>query len=421
MKKHLYAFVRRVALKNHPAEFHSTIFHHLLHSVITGFYAGPILRLVKFTAVNIGATGMQVGCIQVSRLFLGGIAFMWLPFLARFRTKDIITALWLVGFPLLFFSGFHVGLLSFVLLVSLSNFFVGGTIPLFGEFIENLYPEKTRGAMYSIPLLGKRISFLAGLLAGSFILDLHPDAYRFFYPAIALLALSGTWIFRRIPEANLKAVEESRKSDVSGLKSIVVPLRDSRFLLFLASYTFAASGNFLYMTAYQFFCKQALALSANPNMVYGLLQATAEALILLTLPLWGAYVDRANPLRVMVTAWSLAAAGILLISLSFNPWIIGLGQVLRGAGTGGNIIGWFLFVLHFSKGRNTRAYVSLHTFFLLLRSVAGSAAGGYIIDKHLLTPADTLKLAALVIIAGTAWMAFIVSRGARGGEGSSPS
>lgn len=124
--------------------------------------------------------------------------------------------------------------------------------------------------------------------------------------------------------------------------------------------------------------------------------------------------DAERPLRIaIITGYLISAIGLLIAAPLSSFWLLLLGALLRGVGGG---LGWvfstqLLFLLAPNQIRG-RVFATDFAFTTLMSAV-GAAAVGPLIDTSLGLSGVMYWMAGLILIPGTLWAGWVISRGER--------
>lgn len=150
----------------------------------------PVLAIKRFEA-----NWWQTLLITATPTVFFSLSIFWNDLFSRRKMPRYLLTFWL-------WAGLPLALIAFannywMLLVPHLLSCVGGAgyHPASGELLRALYPEKSRGRIYST-IWGSSmvVGAGAGFAVGS-LMDHHPDAFRAIYPAIGVLQLVGCGVF----------------------------------------------------------------------------------------------------------------------------------------------------------------------------------------------------------------------------------
>jgi MFS family permease len=120
---------------------------------------------------------------------------------------------------------------------------------------------------------------------------------------------------------------------------------------------------------------------------------------------WGIFMDRYSAPLTMICSWALQVAGFVLMY-----FVAGYGQFLAlriacGVAMGGNVIAFYPFVMHFTRGRETSDGMNLHATLWGVRWLLMPMLVAAVVDMDLFPMRAMFIVGALMGVAGLAVMA----------------
>jgi MFS family permease len=212
---------------------------------------------------------------------------------------------------------------------------------------------------------------LAGLL-----MDAHPENFRWLYGAGVVLGAVGVWSFSRVTvvgELRQRVMERRGDSDEDGRNGFLRILRTDH--------------NYARYQLYQFISGVA-AMMLEPALVYlvskqlgasyivsiGIIMIIPFAMNVITLPLWGRYLDRVHVAEFRARQNALWVLGVLIMfwgALTGSLAWIAAGRFVNGIVNGGGSLAWQLGHNDFAPREQLAAYMGIH---VTLTGVRGAFA-----------------------------------------------
>lgn len=186
----------------------------------------------------------------------------------------------------------------------------------------------------------------------------------------ALIGIAGTVYFNR-----LRLIKED-----GGIRALQMPLRrltladqwtllcrDRGFREFLTSYMFFGAGTIAMTVAFPKYLE--IEFHTTHEAAMNAFNVIPMITSVLMLPLWGALLDRKNPL--VIRSWLMAAWGLTPLIYYFTHTLGGVywaGFVL-GLVQGGGYLIWYLGINYYARAHNVALYMGLHQLMTGIRSV----------------------------------------------------
>jgi len=306
----------------------------------------------------------------------------------------------------------HWGGWLFAAQILLSRVFMSGVITAQASLWKSNYPASHRGRITAGLQVVRTAMSLPVIFGGGLFFDRWPNAYHWFYPAVAAFGAIGLFVFRRLhvrgERARLAGRGRMETGDASGLgltepfdlAAPVMPWRllrqmhqtlrdDPRFARYCTAQMCIGVANLLVIPVNTIVLTRQLKLSylgAN-----GLLDGLPRGMILLMLPIWARLYDRVGVLRfraLNTLCWcgSLALCGLGAwyaeryeagalgcFGLSIAAYL--LGRVCDGAAQSGGAIAWYIGHLHFVDDDRAELYMGIHVSLFGLRGLIAPFVG----------------------------------------------
>ncbi len=286
--------------------------------------------------------------------------------------------------------------------IGLTHLFMSGLITLRTTIWKVNYPAAVR-ARITGRLQTLRIMLSAatsGLLA--LLYDDVPEAYRFVYPAVAVIGVISLVPMRRlrIRGERLEFREFSAHSagQAVGGRSLArrivhtagealgILREDTVFARYmLAQFLLGASNFFTDPILVNALTKE---LELRYSSAQGMLYLIPTIMLLVAVRWWGRYFDKVGVLRFRVTnsafwvaAYVCVAVAMLMIERGGPAWVtpallvLALGRMTKGVGHGGGVIAWFIGHLSFARPHQTEVYMGIHVGLTGLRALVMPLVG----------------------------------------------
>lgn len=237
------------------------------------------------------------------------------------------------------------------------------------------YPRDARATLAgNLSTLQSLMLAAAGLVVGLAI-DWDPGAFRYVYPAAAVLGLAGTMSFLRVPvrrhRALLRAERESEHSSkINPLAMIDVLAGDRRFRHYMLCMFLFGLGNLMVTAPVVIMLKDRFHLSSF-NAV--LIASSIPLLMMpLTVPVWSRVLNRMPIVRFRaIHSWSFVTAILLFLigALTGAAWLMVLGACMKGVAIAGGVLGWNLGHHDFAPADRSAQYMAVHVTLTGIRGV----------------------------------------------------
>jgi MFS family permease len=212
---------------------------------------------------------------------------------------------------------------------------------------------------------------LAGLM-----LDVHPENFRWLYGAGVLIGAIGVWSFSRVTvqgELRHRVLERQGDSDVGGRNGFIRILRtDRNYARYqLHQFTSGVAAMMLEPVLVYLVSKQ---LGASYVVSIGIIMIIPFAMNLITLPLWGRYLDRVHVAEFRARQNAMWVLGVLIMfwgAMTGSLAWIAAGRLVNGIVNGGGSLAWQLGHNDFAPREQVAAYMGIH---VTLTGVRGAFA-----------------------------------------------
>jgi MFS family permease len=226
-----------------------------------------------------------------------------------------------------------------------------------------------------LQVLSSFITVLTTSVAG-LILDAHPENYRWLYGLGALVGTIGVWSFSRVTvqgELRHRVLERQGDNNVDGRNGFVQILRaDRKYARYqLHQFTSGVAAMMLEPALVYLVSKQ---LGASYIVSIGIIMIIPFAMNLITLPLWGRYLDRVHVAEFRARQNAMWVLGVLIMfwgALTGSLAWIAAGRFVNGIVNGGGSLAWQLGHNDFAPRDQLAAYMGIH---VTLTGVRGAFA-----------------------------------------------
>ena len=296
--------------------------------------------------------------------------------------------------------------------ILLSRVFMSGVVTARASLWKSNYPRSHRGRITAGLQVVRTAMSLPVIFGGGLLFDARPEAYHWFYPAIAAAGALGLLVFRKEHVRGEKARLSGRTredaatladpavSEPFSLVAMVMPWRllrrmrqtlrdDPKFARYCKAQMCIGVANLLVIPV------NTIVMTRQLNLSYfaanGLLDGIPRVVILLMLPVWARMFDRVGVLRfraVNTLCWcgSLALCGagawcaerheagaMGFFGLSMVAYV--LGRLCDGAAQSGGAIAWNIGHLHFVEDDQAELYMGIHVSLTGVRGLVAPFAG----------------------------------------------
>ncbi len=208
------------------------------------------------------------------------------------------------------------------------------------------------------------------------ILDAHPENFRWLYLGGVFVGAIGAWSFSRVTvqgEMRHRVLERRGDSHNDGRNGFVQILRADRdYARYqLHQFTSGVAAMMLEPVLVYLVSKQ---LGANYVVSISIIMIIPFAMNLITLPLWGRYLDRVHVAEFRARQNALWVVGVLIMfwgALTGSLLWIAAGRFVHGIVNGGGSLAWQLGHNDFAPRDQLSAYMGVH---VTLTGVRGAFA-----------------------------------------------
>ncbi len=402
----------------------------LRHFILWGAFAGLVEGTVSAVVVSktfvppttdglTFAGGLLITVVQATPAFANLMSLFWGALLLGRRKLPLLVALGsasaLVATSVVMTPAGMMGGWIFALQICLSRVFMSGVVTARASLWKSNYPRSHRGRITANLQIVRTLMSLPVILGGGLLFDWDQMAYRWFYPAIALLGFAGLALVRRMRVRGERAAlarHEAANGDPIAEAGVVAPFslvalvspwnifsrmrralrEDPRFARYCTAQMCIGTANLMVMPVNTIVLTQVLHLTYTASN--GLLDIVPRAVTLLMLPIWARLFDRVGVLRFrkantlcwcgslffcgLGAMWAAIAAG----PDSITGWAFGLaigayavGRIADGLAQSGGAIAWNIGHLHFADDDRAELYMGIHVSLTGLRGLIAPFVG----------------------------------------------
>lgn len=359
---------RDLSIKGLPLQTRHTFYYDLRSAFLFGIFGGFFFPFIAIVGRKIGATDFQIAAISAAPLISNAFALLW--------TEDVFGKgrVWYVVWPnaagralliAMFFVShpfWYTSLIFVYMLVTAIPF------PSYASIMKTNYPDEFRGRLMSYVRAGIALFWILASAVGGLYLERETSNYRYLFPVAAVFGVLSALQFGHIKVRREKRV----RGDLTGLKNLSVPLRDSSFARFLIAYSLFEFALLLSTPVYPLFLVDEVHIS---NMAAGVYGSIFSGAWLAGFFFWGYFVDR-HTLSTNLTAVFLSACLIPLVYLSTNSvYVLSLAQAASGFLSASMELVGFVIITRLANERDVPKYMAAHVAFGALRGMTAPFIG----------------------------------------------
>ena len=358
----------------------------IMLGAVEGGVTGVLAKHIFAGVVDPRGLNLAVAVLTGAPAFANVTSFVWAG-LSHGRHKirflfwlQVATVALVAGVALAPRSG--LGLLLLIACAAGARTCWAGVITLRSTVWRANYPRTARATM-----AGKLAAVQAIVMSGTGVLiglatEIDQDAFRFIYPAAAVLSLAGAWRYRRMRVRRHRALLAA-ELDGGGSRERMHPGRlvnvlreDGRFRRYLTCMWIFGTGNIMMGAPLVIMLRDRFDLQPFASMLIA--ASIATLLIPVAVPFWSRLLDRMHVVQFRVIhSWAFvatvgffAAACILKI-----PALLWVGAVCKGIAFGGGVLAWNLGHHDFAPADRASEYMGVHVTLTGLRGVVAPTIG----------------------------------------------
>ena len=257
---------------------------------------------------------------------------------------------------------------SFVTICAVAAVITAQSSPAYAAVIRDAYPVERRGMLMGMVRVLVVAGSIIGALAGGFALERL--SYRWVFPAFALVGVVGTLAFSRIgvrAEPEDSGTAPARFGD--GFRALAT---DRRFRLYAACFFLYGLGNLLMMPVIPVFQVDTLNISTR---WVGYLATSVSLLGMAGYLLWGRYLDRHGPFRLLLSVIAVAAIAPITYYLAQDVPVLVIAAAAQGLAGAGGELGYINAAMRFGPREAVVSYAGLFAFLQAIRGIPGPFIG----------------------------------------------
>lgn len=393
------------------------------HLLLWGLFAGLVEGTVSAVVVSktFGGSNLLITIVQATPAFANLVSLVWGMLIVGRRKLPVLTALGAAGVAVAMTiaatPGTPLGGWLFALQICLARVFMSGVVTTRASLWKSNYPKSHRGRITAGIQVVRTLMSLPIILGCGALFDVDHLAYRWFYPAVAVLGAVSLLIFQRLHvrgERRALAGANGEDKDAITDAGLVAPFslvslvspwviisrmrealrQDRRFARYCTAQMCLGSANLMAMPVNTIVLTKVLSLSYTESN--GLLDVVPRAVTLAMLPIWARMFDRVGVLRFRVgnsMCWcaSLLFCGVgAMLALRFAEgaaWALAasaaayfIGRVADGLAQSGGAIAWNIGHLHFAEDDKADLYMGIHVSLTGLRGLVAPFLGALLYE-----------------------------------------
>ncbi len=391
-----------------PAEYRRRGYRHTASWAFYGTFYAITLVQGPFVIRQLGGSALQSLLVNYGLAVPLIFAVLWVPFIER-RNPVRLTGLLLgLGGVLVVFSGLANSTWSLALILAAGMALSNVSRPTLGTALSQMYPERWRGQLLSLPNTMAMLARMACLAVTGRLLAGSIDLYRWVFPVAGMAMVVGGLLFRGVGGSRGARTAVGADAPVSICAQVATSLRATfrnKFLLaFLIGYFITTCGSVAYSNALPIFARDDLRLTTAQ---WGYASAAFTLAMLLSFYFWGLFLDRFGAALTVVLSWLLQCGifGLMAFVQSWPPFFALV--AVRGLFQAGNFLAFFPMVMHFTESSEMTRGMGLHFSLWGIRWALVATAVVWIIDGQLFSIRYIFLGGVLLVALGTGFMALV--------------
>lgn len=268
---------------------------------------------------------------------------------------------------------------AFILFITLSAMLQAYLIPAWNAVFQANYAPGDRGRRFGTAAAISALSTILTALLSGLLLDLDREYYRWIFPVAGAAGFLSCYFFskirpRRVPARTLETAPapagwaRSAWREALGILESDGPFRRFEIAYFLYGLVFM-----LLLPVIPFYFVDELQVDySQAAQAKGVL---FYLMMILFQPLAGRILDRTNPARVSEIAFRILAFFPLPMMLFPSVQVTYACFALFGIGLAFVNLAWTIGPVHFSKDRDSSAYMGIHVTLVSVRALFGNVLG----------------------------------------------
>lgn len=373
------------------------------HLLLWGLFAGLIEGTVSAVVVSktFGGSELLIAIVQATPAFANISSLLWGAMIVGRRKLPALMALAAASMSVTFSIGFSpqssLGGWVFALQICLARVFMSGVVTTRASLWKSNYPRSHRGRVTAGLQVVRTLTGLPVILGCGLLFDWNDAAYRWFYPAIAVIGVAGLLVLQRAHVRGEKAALAQKSADNGdpiaetglvapfSLVSLISPWQvlgrmkqalkqDPRFARYCTAQMCIGAAALMVLPVNTIILTKVLQLTYTASN--GLLDVVPRLATIAMLPIWARLFDRVGVLRFRVVNSACWCGSVLLCgtgalfallhsrgmasALSLSLAAYAGGRIIDGLAQSGGAIAWNIGHLHFAEDDKAELYMGIH-------------------------------------------------------------
>jgi len=364
-----------------------------LSGALAGLYSGALLPFLGVLARSeLHASAYLLAFLSTA----GSVGNLFNPLVARhIRARPKLPyAVWpiAIGRACFLFMPLALWAPAFIAISFLASAIGALSAPAYAAVIRDAYPVSRRGQLMGLVRVGAVAAAMLGSLAGGFALE--RTSYRWTFPAAALLGLLSVAAFSRI---GVPAAPKDPLAARSSLRDGFLLLKQDRiFALYAAGFYLYGFGNLVIGPVIPIF--QVDILHITPQWV-GYLAMTASASGIIGYLIWGRYLDRLGPFRLMLMVIGIISIMPITYYFARSVPVLLIASAAAGFAMAGGDLGYINAAMRFGPRDAVVSYAGTFAFLQAMRGIPGPFLGAALATNFGPAPVFLVGLACLALSA----------------------
>ncbi len=391
--------------------------HEMQHLVLWGLFAGLVEGTVSAVVVSktFDGSNFLITVVQATPAFANLVSLFWGAMIVGRRKLPALVALAAASLSVSLTVGLTphtaIGGWIFALQIGLSRVFMTGVVTTRASLWKSNYPRSHRGRISASLQIMRTLMSPPVILGCGLLFDLDPLAYRWFYPAIAVIGAIGLSMILRLRvrgERSALARNATFNGDAVADDALIAPFslvslispwqivarmrealrQDPRFARYCTAQMCIGCANLMAMPVNTIVLTKVIGLTYTQSN--GLLDVVPRVVTLIMLPIWARHFDRVGVLRFRVVnslCWCgsllFCGLGAMLAGLHGSAAFMvvatvatyALGRIFEGLAQSGGAIAWNIGHLHFAEDDKAELYMGIHVSLTGLRGLIAPFLG----------------------------------------------
>ncbi|MBE0478641.1 MFS transporter [Candidatus Aerophobetes bacterium] len=350
-----------------PSWIRANYYYDSLGGLFYGAFYGLAISFFPYVARKIGAEDFSLALLTASTFIGALLAAYWghrsskltrkVSFIVKIKVAARIFLAVLIGISSL--PAFYI---TVILIYWIIEFIAD---PAYAQTMKEIYPGAHRGRALGYVRTEMALVAIVFTYLGGVLLDI--TSYRIIFPLGAGLGILSSLSFRKIKEdfSNKKKVGAAAPSS-SFFRTIKLPLRDKRFLLYTSISFLGGAGSLLVLPLYPIYLVSYLNFS---NYSIGKLGALFSLMWMFSYIFWGEILAGKKPTYVLAFVYILASLVPLFYYIERNIWFLAVASSLSGFTSGGLDLGRITYITRNYSIQKLPFYSGADTSFMGIRGI----------------------------------------------------